>query len=325
MRKSIVISLHVAFWVTIISNRVLSNFIVGHLLEASDIKHAYFYSTFLQPLFFYLFYSFTFNILKNKKILLYSTLLITGICLTVFFIKPQFMGYLVMVISNFVAWGITGGLFRFFVDWLNKDKIQLQLSRQNLQSELALLRTQINPHFLFNSLHNIDTLISVNPEKASDSLIKLSDLMRYNLHDADTDFIELSKEMDYIKKYLSLQELRLANKELIEFKINGNTDNIKIAPMLFMPFIENAFKHITDKEVRAGISINFQISKHRIKLDVINVFDENKKTVKDETSGIGLSNVKRRLELIYPNSHKLEISKEKDRYKVELTIDMYAN
>jgi len=320
MKKSIVILLHFTFWVIMIFNRVLTPMTVGRLLSNTDLYHATMYVLYLPPLFFYLFYFCIFSLLRNKKIVFYSALLILFISFLLYKFNILYFGYSLVFISSIIAWGITGGLFRFFVDWLNKDKIQLQLSRQNLQSELALLRTQLNPHFLFNSLHNIDTLILVNPEKASGSLIELSDLMRYTLYDADTDFIELNKEIDYIKKYIHLQELRLSNKELILFTVNGNTNNIKVAPMLFMSFIENAFKHITDKEADAGISILFNITDQQILFEVTNIFDATKKTVKDETTGIGLENVKRRLELIYPKSHKLEISIKDNRYKAELTI-----
>ena len=320
MKKSIIISLHVAFWFITIFNKFFAPFILSNLLP-TDWAHAYMYVSYYPPLFFYLFYFSIFFILKNKKVLLYSVLLIPITVFVLYCIDNHTLAYSIVFLSNFVAYGITGSLFRFFVDWLNKDKIQLQLSRQNLQSELALLRTQINPHFLFNSLHNIDTLILVNPEKASDSLIKLSDLMRYTLYDADTEFIELSKEIDYINKYINLQELRLTNKNLITFTVDGSVENIKVAPMLFISFIENAFKHATDKDAEAGISIQFKISEHRILFNVTNAFDATKNRVKDETSGIGLENVKRRLQLIYPDSHKLEISTKDNQYKVELTID----
>ena len=320
MKKSIVILLHVTFWVIMILDRVVAVFMLGHLASMTDIGHASMFANYFQPLFFYLFYFCIFSILRSKKIIVYSILLILSFSFIMYIFNIHYFAYSIVFISSIIAWGITGGLFRFFVDWLNKDKIQLQLSRQNLQSELALLRTQLNPHFLFNSLHNIDTLILVNPEKASNSLIELSDLMRYTLYDADIDFIELTKEIDYIKKYIHLQELRLSNKELISFTVNGNTESIKVAPMLFMSFIENAFKHITDKEADAGISILFNITEHQILFEVTNVFEATKKTVKDETTGIGLENVKRRLELIYPKSHTLEISIKDNRYKAALTI-----
>jgi two-component system LytT family sensor kinase len=321
MKKSIIISLHVAFWFITIFNKAFAPYILSRFLSITDYGHAYEYVSYFPPLFFYIFYFYIFGIIKNKKILIYCAFLILATVFVMYIINSHSLGYSVVFISSLVAWGIMGGLFRFFVDWMNKDKVQLQLSRQNLQSELALLRTQINPHFLFNSLHNIDTLILVNPQKASDSLIKLSDLMRYTLYDADTEFIELSKEIDYIKKYINLQELRLTNKNLISFTVEGSVQIIKVAPMLFISFIENAFKHITDKEVEAGISIQFKITEHRILFNVTNAFDLTKSTVKDETSGIGLDNVKRRLELIYPESHKLDISTYENRYKVELTID----
>lgn len=328
MKKSIVVTMHLIFWVIYILY-ILVYYLILKIDYAykfpKEVSFLYIFLFLIRPVFFYLAYVFIFKIIKNKKVLL--VLLITFIlsyAITFVLDRGIFaQSYLLLILST--NWFVVGGLFRFFVDWINKDRLQIQLSQQSIKSELALLRNQINPHFLFNSIHNIDTLISTNPAKASDSLLKLSDMLRYSINDADTDFIDLSKEIDYIRKYLSLQELRLTNKELVDFSITGNPENIRIAPMLFIPFIENAFKHITDKEAIAGISIKFNISDGNIHFEIINNFDQQKVISKDSSSGIGLTNVSRRLDLIYPDKHKLKITKEGNLYKAELTINTNAN
>jgi sensor histidine kinase YesM len=323
MKKSTIVKLHLFFWGIFILTSA-SRYLIP-IISPKEYSILLVIAGMGSPLFFYLAYTQIFKILKNKKLLfsaLFSIVLLTSLC---YLVDKKVFAYSSILILGIFKWLIYGSLFRFFIDWINKDQLQLQLSRQNLKSELALLRNQINPHFLFNSIHNIDTLISTNPAKASDSLIKLSDMMRYSFNEADAEFTDLSGEIEYIRKYLSLQELRITNSELVDFSVKGDLENIKIAPMLFIPFIENAFKHITDKEEKGGISIRFNITREHVYFEVDNIFDAAKDITKDSSSGIGLANVTRRLNLIYPDRHKLKITKENGHYKTELTVDINAS
>ena len=324
MKKSVIISLHVTFWGIMLVSQLAVPYVTGYL-SAYDFGKAYMYIRFAIPIYFYLSYFLIFKLIKNKKVSFYTLASLIVITILLFFVKRPLFAYFMILVQLSLLWILVGGLFRFFVDWINKDKIQLQLSKQNLQSELALLKSQINPHFLFNTIHNIDTLISVDPDKASDSLIKLSGIMRYMIYDTDADFIELSKEIDNIRQYIELQKLRQTNSDLVSFKINGKPEEIKIAPMILISFVENAFKHVTNKDVKDGISINLSIVDRKIQFSVENIFDENVKTTKDKTKGIGLANVKRRLELIYPNRHSLEVGKSNQYFKVNLSINTYAS
>ena len=325
MKKSTIVKLHLFFWGIFLLNESLVMILPTKTL---DIKTLSIISVFWKigtPIFFYISYLYVFKLLKNKKIALIVLVSVILLAFSFYLLDKSLYTYSILTIGKAITWIIYGALFRFFTDWINKDQLQLQLSRQNLKSELALLRNQINPHFLFNSIHNIDTLISTNPAKASDSLIKLSDMMLYSFNEADAEFIDLSGEIEYIRKYMSLQELRITNSELVDFSVKGDLENIKIAPMLFIPFIENAFKHISDKEEKGGISIRFNITREHVYFEVDNIFDAAKDITKDSSSGIGLANVTRRLNLIYPDSHKLKITKENDHYKTELTIDINAS
>ena len=222
-------------------------------------------------------------------------------------------------------WSFLGGLIRYFIDWFNKNKMQQQLEKQNFQSELALLRNQVNPHFLFNTLHNIDALIQKDTKRASDTLIRLSEIMRYMIYDTNNDYVELSKELEYLKNFISLHLLCHSNQELVSFNIKGFLDDKRIAPMIFIPFIENAFKHATNKEIKHNIRIDFEITSNTIKLEVINICNENEAFLKDESSGIGLNIVKRRLELLYPGKHELKIENGNNQYFVRLIIKVYGN
>ncbi len=204
-------------------------------------------------------------------------------------------------------------------DWLNKEKRTKELEKQNLQSELSLLKNQINPHFLFNTLNNIDSLVKRNPDQASSSIIELSDMMRYMIYETNTGKVPLQKELDYIENYLELQKLQYVNPELVKYSINGNPENKLIAPMLFIPFIENAFKHGTNKETRYAIRIVIRIELNTVYFESVN-YAGKEAISKDASSGIGLETVKRRLNILYPDNHKLEIQQKNDLFCVSLII-----
>ncbi|MCD4681201.1 MAG: histidine kinase [Bacteroidales bacterium] len=205
--------------------------------------------------------------------------------------------------------------------WFQNQQVKKELENKNKTSELALLRSQLNPHFLFNTLNNIDSLIMTNQEKASDAIIKLSDIMRFMLYDASTDTVPLTKEINYLKSYISLQQMRLKNPNFVSFRLEGNCEGKAIAPILFIPFVENAFKH-GQKNVKApGIKIILTCQTKSINFEIINNYNETKPHNIDKTPGIGLANTKRRLELLYPERHKLEITKEGSYYISRLSIN----
>lgn len=149
--------------------------------------------------------------------------------------------------------------------------------------------------------------------------------MRYMLYEADSETVSLQQETDYLKKYIGLQQIRLTNPELLSFKNNIENPEIRIAPMLFIPFVENAFKHTTDKSVKNGISITINSTQDSVFFEIINIFDKEKQLIKDKTSGIGLNNVKRRLKLLYPDRHKLEITQGNNLYTVKLSLRTNAS
>ena len=203
--------------------------------------------------------------------------------------------------------------------WFKNQQLKSELENKNKTSELALLRSQLNPHFLFNTLNNIDSLILTNQEKASDAIIKLSDILRFIVYDA-SDVVPLDKEINYLKSYISLQQLRLKDPEFVSFKTKGNCTGKTIAPMLFIPFIENAFKHGLKNVDSPGIDILLDCNKNSINFEVINHFDDDIVLNKDNSSGIGLVNTKRRLELLYPGEYELSIKKQNGYYKTSLII-----
>ncbi len=204
--------------------------------------------------------------------------------------------------------------------WFLSQKQKKELEEQNLQSELTLLRSQISPHFLFNTLNNIDSLIFLNQKWASDAVIKLSEILRYMLYEANTDRVPLETEVSYLKSYVKLQTLRLDSKDFVEFKVEGRLTDRVIAPMILIPFVENAFKHGLKNISSPGIIINIKVIDHELIFEIMNHLNQEKEINKDDTRGIGLANVKRRLSLIYPDQHSLEIKESDGTYIVKLKI-----
>jgi len=231
----------------------------------------------------------------------------------------QLMGSL--YVDVFLFFAFLGILIQFQKRAIIKsNENQLELSK----AQLALLRSQINPHFLFNTLHNIDTLIVQHPEKASKCIIMLSDSMRYMMRDVQSEQVFLSKEIDYLRNYVTLEKLRSKNDTFVRFEVSGSTEGLFVAPMLLIPFVENAFKHAVDSDREQGITIQLLIEGHQLTFTCLNNFDPTE-TEKDSTHGIGLETVRKRLELLYPTTHQLTINKEQSMFSVHLELQLNAH
>ncbi|MBC8314512.1 MAG: histidine kinase [Bacteroidales bacterium] len=206
--------------------------------------------------------------------------------------------------------------------WLQSQQDKANLEIQNRKSELALLRSQVNPHFLFNTLNNIDSLIYKDQDKASDTIVKLSEIMRYFIYETDSDKVPLEKEIDYLHSFIELQRIRHKDPGFIRFQVSGSPTGKLIAPMLFIPFVENAFKHGIKGKKTPAITVDLLIQPTMLRFEVINFIDSRSDQVKDAGKGIGLANVKRRLDLIYPQKYSLSIEKTGEQYNVLLEINL---
>jgi len=210
-------------------------------------------------------------------------------------------------------------VLRLSVDWIRKIGKHKELEKQNSIMRLALLRSQINPHFLFNTLNNINSFSSRNPEKASYATRKLSGIMHYMLNEANNEKVLLDKEIEHINNFIALQKLRFKETNFVVFNIEGETSGILVPPMIFLPFIENAFKH--GSVVRKNsIDILIKLSSNEIWFKCRNIKKQLTVTEKSQKSGIGLKNIKQRLELLYPHKHSLRIENSDNEYKVELML-----
>jgi LytS/YehU family sensor histidine kinase len=227
-------------------------------------------------------------------------------------------------IGHSLLYAIYGIMFRFAIDWFENREKRKALEQQNTKIELALLRSKVNPHFLFNILNSINSFTTTNSEKASYAIIKLSELMRYMLYEAKEERVLIEKEIDYIEDYLSLQKLRFTNPNLVSFNHSCDTTSFFIPPMLLIPFIENAFKH-GKKAVGNRIDINLIIENKILQFECINRIRQKNETEKDDRGGFGIENIKRRLELLYPNKHQLIIDTNNNIYRVKLIISLYEN
>ena len=193
-----------------------------------------------------------------------------------------------------------------------------EIEKKKLYTELQFLKAQINPHFLFNTLNSIYSLIIAKDDKAADAVVQLSELMRFTMKDANANETDLEKEISYIRNYISLQEARLGDTVQIYTNIQGDYKHKKIAPLLLVTFIENAFKHGVNPNEKSEIIINISAIEAQLLLHVKN---RQVSSVNTE-GGIGLQNIRERLQLQYPGKHSLHIDDNEQHYIVDLTIDL---
>jgi len=214
-----------------------------------------------------------------------------------------------------------GILLRAFVNWIANQQKKKELENEKLQSKLMVLINQNNPHFIFNVLNNIDSLITSKPAKASETINKLSGLLRYVYSNSEKDRVSLTSEIEYIENYIELQSLRLDSNVKVEFDKNLQ-ENIQVVPMLFLPFIENAFKHgLVDNE--HPLKLKFLTGKRELIFECINNTASVNSNKTD--SGFGLSNIIKRLDLMYPSKYNLNIDNKENAYSVSLSLQVDEN
>ena len=211
---------------------------------------------------------------------------------------------------------------KFLIEYLRKMMKLKEIENKQLKAELNLLKAQVNPHFLFNTLNNLYGLITQNQnQQASDVTLKLADLMRYLLESSKTDLVNLNKEIQFIDDYLSLEKIRLSQKTDIKFTVSGMNKELFVAPLLFIPLVENAFKHGLNK-ILADSFAHFSLSVQGNELFFEAINSVEKSTENSEKSGTGLENLKKRLQLIYPQKHQLDIEQTSNQFKVILHIQL---
>jgi two-component system LytT family sensor kinase len=228
--------------------------------------------------------------------------------------------------THFIA-GLYTTIYLIIMDWLQQQREKKELENQTLQSELKFLKSQINPHFLFNTLNSLYALTLRKSDLAPEIVLRLSEMMRYMLYDCNEKEVKLDKEITYMENYLEMEKLRHGDKINIEVTIEGETQNDKIAPLLLIPFLENAFKHgVNDTSKPSFVRLNIEINNGLLIMKIENSKTTTKPKITDKRSGgIGLVNVKRRMDILYPDNHILHIEDLPDIYTVSLRLNLKNN
>jgi two-component system LytT family sensor kinase len=293
---------------------------------------------------FYLFYLFIAPLFLNKKKLAGFFI----ISFLVVLIMP-FFGYLILFLSRAYFDGtlqhffrgysfkahmsgyfpvltaaISGSFFRVIISWFDTMNQKTEIDKQKLSVELDLLKSKLNPHFLFNTLNNIDSLIQNDPEKASSALIRLSQMMRYLTYETASEFVKLEGEVEYISNFIELYRMRIKSPDDIRFEVNCDM-NMRVSPALFIPLLENAFKFVRFRNMKPSLNICLKSEAGVIVFEISNHYDKESVINGSKNSGFGIANLKRRLELVYPERHQLEISSDDQQFHVKLTIDTNGN
>jgi sensor histidine kinase YesM len=278
--------------------------------------------------------------LKTKNYIFYTfwlliTLALSAILIQLFFVFALYpQGFTVQMERMFPTHfftaafyvGITS-LFKFVKDWLQLQEMTLritQIEREKLEAELNTLKSQLNPHFLFNSLNNIYSLALANSPKTPEIILKLSDLMRHVLYESRENFIPVKDELNFLSNFIELQKIRLNNQIDIQYTIEGNVPELKVIPLIFEPFIDNAFKHGLRNPATSPyihIAIHFECKTMRFRIE--NNFSNTPATKTPKSSGIGLKNIERRLEFLYsPGKYKYEINRTNNTFAVILEVEL---
>lgn len=277
-------------------------------------------------------YFFVPQFLFRKKYLSYGLSVLSGMILAFlshqlasFYFKPYLLPYQDDYINFFtfsfmvLVLIIASASVKLFQQWIMNAKHISELERANAQTELEQLKNQINPHFLFNMLNNANVLTKKDPEKASQVLVSLSDLLRYQLYDSARENVLLTSDIRFLEDFLNLEKIRRDNFSFLISK-EGNLSNIQIPPLLFISFVENAVKHNNDSSRSSYVNIFFEVRDDTLNFQCINSKPLLKAVA--HSGGLGLANVKRRLELLFPSNHTLKIVDDEESFIVCLSFKL---
>jgi two-component system, LytTR family, sensor kinase len=340
MKRRNIILIHLLFWFYII-NQALFPLYIGQLDESLLAGNKYLkdvcISAILNMITFYPIYLLFPQILKFKnRLAAILAAMVMVVLITAFRISAEYYTWKLltsepgkeMMLKTAYMWnnlrmviiiGIYAILIRFMINWFESQKLRDELINQQQASELALMRSQVNPHFLFNTLNNIYSLVYRKSDEAPEAVMKLSSIMRYMLYDSASQMVPLEKEIEYLKSYIELQNLRTKHPDFVSLQLEGNTQDLTIAPMLLISFVENAFKH-SSKNHRPGILISLSAFSGKINFEVVNYLRSSSSANDELIGGINLAMIRRRLELIYPGKHKLLINRETETFRINLEI-----
>lgn len=227
-----------------------------------------------------------------------------------------------ILLSNILIWSIAFS-FYFAKEWFDSQRLEVERKNETLETELKFLKNQLNPHFLFNTLNNIYSYTYIKDERAAPMLMQLSEMLRYMLYDCNESRVTMEKELQFLKNFIDLQKMKTDKVQTIDCEIDNHIQSFKIAPLLLLPFFENSFKHSDlDSNPYGFIKIRLQFKENKtLYFEIENTKRKNKSNQK-ENSGIGLENVKKRLELLYPQQFDLQINENEQTFKINLILEL---
>jgi two-component system, LytTR family, sensor kinase len=328
--KYVSTGIHVLIWVSVL---VIPIFIFHNIPIATGLPDYFFLITNIYHIgLFYLNVYFLYPVLVTRKswwlyIPVLAFILTLSYYAKLFILKWAFPGFILTVFNNRIlffpplAFLIASFIFRFVRDRIEYEKLEKERKSERLTAELKFLRSQISPHFLFNMMSNMVSLARQKSDLLESSLLKLSDLLRYMLYESDKDRFLISNEITYLKSYVELQQLRFGEDVNLHLEIKESKEDCFIEPMLLIPFVENAFKHGIGIVINPFINIILEIKNHQLFFSVSNNYNRSNIS-KDLNSGIGIMNVKNRLNLLYPGKNKLMIQDDGNTYTVNLNLEM---
>lgn len=334
------IAYHAVFWVLVFAFNVAYIAFIGEDRDVSlynlllrvpfILLCCYFNLYWLMPKFYYtgrilpyamlvLATIFSFN---AANLLLLESFVQSPICPTTFEADATFNGsnYLYKSFYLFSITGLTSGIKLSKNHFIERQKADA-IEKEKLHTELSFLKSQIQPHFFFNTLNNLYALTIKKSDLAPGMLLRLSDLMSYGLYEADAATVPINKELEHIRNYIELESLRLGGRFKVEFNIAGDAENVRIPPLLFLPFIENCFKHVAFSEKGQSIKIDLTIDDQSITLHTCNPFSSVKKSF-DKIGGLGLKNAHRRMQLLYGSKYVIEAFDNDGQYNVMVKVPL---
>lgn len=334
------ISIHTLLWIFFIAITAIQSY-----SRFSTIPNEFYFLNFIFIAVFYFNYIFLVpKFLLNKKIIIYVAISLALIIFIIIFLEPLLKTSLQPTFprGNFndnlprpregsinlrppillLLFFALSTCVKLVSEWYKSEKERTLVASQKINSELSFLKAQLNPHFLFNTLNSIYSLANKKSDDTTVAIVTLSELMRYMIYEANEEFISLEKEIEYIKNYISLQLLRLRDSSGVKINVHGSL-KYKIEPLLLISFIENAFKYGTDYKGKTEIRVVITIHDDELHLEVYNI--SSLQNLANKNSGIGLENIKNRLNLLYPNAHTLEITKGKKSFEISLKINLKKN
>lgn len=340
-KKWFTVSLHVLCWALFFTYPYLLQALLDdnggggpHPPRSPHFNYLHFLNNLVRMGLFYLnAHLLTPRLIYRRKIALYVLVILAAVAVSMLIDRGLF--YWLIDSHNYRWWNafafhlpviifviIASAGYRVVKDRVEDAQRNKERETENLKTELSFLRSQVSPHFMFNVLNNMVALARKKSDLLEPSLMKLSRLLRYMLYESDEDKVLLEKEVEYLHNYIDLQQQRFGKSVNIHTHFNPIDRSYTIAPMLLIPFVENAFKHGVGLLEQAEINIRLEAVGGRLKFDMRNRYQDDPNRTADKTSGIGLNNVRRRLQLLYPAAHQLQINKEHGWFNISLEITL---